>query len=218
MKIILLGAPGAGKGTQATFLRTKFNIPQISTGDMLRSAVTNKTELGVSAKDFMDRGLLVPDDLIINLVKLRINEDDCKNGFLLDGFPRSIPQAQAMKDIGINMDYVIEIQVPDEDIIERLSGRRIHLESGRIYHIKYNPPKEEGKDDITGEPLIIRDDDIKETILKRLETYHHQTEPLVSFYSSWSNENIENSPIFISVEGTKSPNKVNYELNEKLSK
>tara|TARA_B110000091_G_scaffold6547_1_gene6382 strand:+ start:148 stop:804 length:657 start_codon:yes stop_codon:yes gene_type:complete len=218
MKIILLGAPGAGKGTQATFLRTKFNIPQISTGDMLRSAVTNKTELGVSAKDYMDQGLLVPDDLIINLVKLRINEVDCKNGFLLDGFPRSIPQAQAMKDIGINIDYVIEIQVPDEDIIERLSGRRIHLESGRIYHIKYNPPKEEGKDDITGEPLIIRDDDIKETILKRLETYHHQTEPLVFFYSSWSNENIENSPIFISVEGTKSPNKVNNELNEKLSK
>jgi len=218
MKIILLGAPGAGKGTQATFLRTKFNIPQISTGDMLRSAVTNKTELGVSAKDYMDRGLLVPDDLIINLVKFRINEDDCKNGFLLDGFPRSIPQAQAMKDIGINIDYVIGIQVPDEDIIERLSGRRIHLESGRIYHIKYNPPKEEGKDDITGEPLIIRDDDIKETILKRLETYHHQTEPLVFFYSSWSNENIENSPIFISVEGTKSPNKVNNELNEKLSK
>ena len=218
MKIILLGAPGAGKGTQATFLRTKFNIPQISTGDMLRSAVTNKTELGVSAKDYMDRGLLVPDDLIINLVKFRINEDDCKNGFLLDGFPRSIPQAQAMKDIGINIDYVIGIQVPDEDIIERLSGRRIHLESGRIYHIKYNPPKEEGKDDITGEPLIIRDDDTKETILKRLETYHHQTEPLVSFYSSWSNENIENSPIFISVEGTKSPNKVNNELNEKLSK
>ena len=218
MKIILLGAPGAGKGTQATFLKTKFNIPQISTGDMLRSAVTNKTELGVSAKDYMDQGLLVPDDLIINLVKLRINEDDCKNGFLLDGFPRSIPQAQAMKDIGINIDYVIEIQVPDENIIERLSGRRIHLESGRIYHIKYNPPKEEGKDDITSEPLIIRDDDIKETILKRLETYQHQTEPLVSFYSSWSNENIENSPIFISVEGTKSPNKVNNELNEKLSK
>ena len=218
MKIILLGAPGAGKGTQATFLRTKFNIPQISTGDMLRSAVTNNTELGVSAKDYMDRGLLVPDDLIINLVKLRINEDDCKNGFLLDGFPRSIPQAQAMKDIGINIDYVIEIQVPDEDIIERLSGRRIHLKSGRIYHIKYNPPKEEGKDDITGEPLIIRDDDIKETILKRLETYHHQTEPLVFFYSSWSNENIENSPIFISVEGAKSPNKIRNELNEKLSK
>ena len=218
MKIILLGAPGAGKGTQATFLKTKFNIPQISTGDMLRSAVINKTELGVSAKDYMDQGLLVPDDLIINLVKLRINEDDCQNGFLLDGFPRSIPQAQAMKDIGINIDCVIEIQVPDEEIIERLSGRRIHLESGRIYHIKYNPPKEEGKDDITSEPLIIRDDDIKETILKRLETYHHQTEPLVSFYSSWSNENIENSPIFISVEGTKTPTKINNELDEKLSK
>ena len=218
MKIILLGAPGAGKGTQATFLKTKFNIPQISTGDMLRSAVTNKTELGVSAKDYMDQGLLVPDDLIINLVKLRINEDDCQNGFLLDGFPRSIPQAQAMKDIGIGIDYVIEIQVPDENIIERLSGRRIHLKSGRIYHIKYNPPKEEGKDDITSEPLIIRDDDIKETILKRLETYHHQTEPLVSFYSSWSNENIENSPIFISVEGTKTPTKINNELDEKLSK
>jgi len=218
MKIILLGAPGAGKGTQANFLKTKFNIPQISTGDMLRSAVTNKTELGVSAKDYMDRGLLVPDDLIINLVKLRINENDCKNGFLLDGFPRSIPQAQAMKDIGIDVDYVIEIQVPDKDIIERLSGRRIHLKSGRIYHIKHNPPKEEGKDDMTGEPLIIRDDDIKETILKRLDTYHQQTEPLVSFYSIWSKENIENSPIFINVEGTKSPNKINNELDKKLSK
>jgi len=218
MKIILLGAPGAGKGTQSNFLKTKFNIPQISTGDMLRSAVTNKTELGVSAKDYMDRGLLVPDDLIINLVKLRINENDCKNGFLLDGFPRSIPQAQAMKDIGIDVDYVIEIQVPDKDIIERLSGRRIHLKSGRIYHIKHNPPKEEGKDDMTGEPLIIRDDDIKETILKRLDTYHQQTEPLVSFYSIWSKENIENSPIFINVEGTKSPNKINNELDKKLSK
>jgi adenylate kinase len=218
MKIILLGAPGAGKGTQANYLKTKFNIPQISTGDMLRSAVTNKTELGVSAKDYMGRGLLVPDDLIINLVKLRINEDDCKNGFLLDGFPRSIPQAQAMIDIGINIDYVIEIQVPDKDIIERLNGRRIHLKSGRIYHIKNNPPKEEGKDDITAEPLIIRDDDIKETILKRLDTYHQQTEPLVSFYSNWSNKNTEHSPIFINVKGTKSPNKINTELNEKLSK
>jgi adenylate kinase len=218
MKIILLGAPGAGKGTQASFLKTKFNIPQISTGDMLRSAVIKKTEIGVSAKDFMDRGLLVPDNLIINLVKLRINEDDCKNGYLLDGFPRTIPQAQAMKDAGINVDYVIEIQVPDIDIIERLSGRRIHLESGRIYHIKHNVPKEEGKDDITGEPLITREDDIKETILKRLDTYHQQTEPLVSFYFDWSNKNIENSLIFINIDGTKSPNKINNELNEKLSK
>ena len=182
MQIILLGAPGAGKGTQANFLKSKFNIPQISTGDMLRSAVTNKTELGISAKDYMDRGLLVPDDLIINLVKLRIKDADCKNGFLLDGFPRTIPQAQAMKDADIYVNYVVEIQVSDSDIVERLSGRRIHPESGRIYHIKHNPPKAEGKDDATGEPLVIRDDDIEKTILERLVTYHKQTEPLVSFY------------------------------------
>jgi len=217
MQIILLGAPGAGKGTQANFLNSKFNIPRISTGDMLRSAVTNKTELGISAKDYMDRGLLVPDGLIINLVKLRIKEEDCKNGFLLDGFPRTIPQAQAMKDAEIFVDYVIEIQVPDNDIIERLSGRRIHLKSGRIYHIKYNLPKEEGKDDVTGEPLIIRDDDIEKTILKRLTTYHKQTEPLVSFYSNWSKENVQNKPIFINIDGTKSPNQISNSLNEKLS-
>jgi len=217
MQIILLGAPGAGKGTQANFLKTKFNISQISTGDMLRSAVTNKTELGILAKDYMDRGLLVPDDLIINLVKLRIKKEDCKNGFLLDGFPRTIPQAQAMKDVDIFVDYVIEIQVPDNEIIERLSGRRIHLESGRIYHIKYNPPKEEGKDDNTGEPLVTRDDDIKETILERLATYHKLTEPLVSFYSNWSKENVQNKPTFIHIDGTKSPDQINNYLNEKLS-
>jgi len=217
MQIILLGVPGAGKGTQANFLKTKFNISQISTGDMLRSAVTNKTELGILAKDYMDRGLLVPDDLIINLVKLRIKEEDCKNGFLLDGFPRTIPQAQAMKDVDIFVDYVIEIQVPDNEIIERLSGRRIHLESGRIYHIKYNPPKEEGKDDNTGEPLITRDDDVKETILERLATYHKLTEPLVSFYSNWSKENVQNKPTFIHIDGTKSPDQINNYLNEKLS-
>ena len=217
MKIILLGAPGAGKGTQATFLKTKFNIPQISTGDMLRSAVSDKTELGISAKSYMDRGLLVPDELIINLVKLRIKDDDCKNGFLLDGFPRTIPQAQAMKDANIFVDYVIEIQVPDNEIIERLGGRRIHPESGRIYHIKYSPPKEEGKDDITGESLIVRDDDIEETILQRLATYHDQTEPLVSFYSDWSKENIKNKPIFIKIDGTKLPDHINNTLNEKLS-
>ena len=217
MQIILLGAPGAGKGTQANFLKTKFNISQISTGDMLRSAVSDKTELGISAKSYMDRGLLVPDELIINLVKLRIKDDDCKNGFLLDGFPRTIPQAQAMKDANIFVDYVIEIQVPDNEIIERLGGRRIHPESGRIYHIKYSPPKEEGKDDITGESLIVRDDDIEETILQRLATYHDQTEPLVSFYSDWSKENIKNKPIFINIDGTKAPNKVNNDLNEKLS-
>ena len=182
MQIILLGAPGAGKGTQANFLKSKFNIPQISTGDMLRSAVTNKTELGISAKDYMDRGFLVPDNLIINLVKLRIKDADCKNGFLLDGFPRTIPQAQAMKNANIYVNYVVEIKVPDNDIVERLSGRRIHPKSGRIYHIKHNPPKVEDIDDLTGEPLIIRDDDIEKTILERLATYHKQTEPLVSFY------------------------------------
>jgi len=217
MQIILLGAPGAGKGTQASFLKLKFKIPQISTGDMLRSAVTNKTELGILAKDFMNQGLLVPDDLIINLVKLRIKDEDCKNGFLLDGFPRTIPQAQAMKDANIYVDYVIEIQVPDEDIIERLSGRRIHLQSGRIYHIKHNPPKVQGKDDITGESLITRDDDIEKTILERLATYHKQTEPLVSFYSNWSKENTSNKPIFINIDGTKLPDQVNNNLNEKLS-
>ena len=217
MQIILLGAPGAGKGTQASFLKSKFKIPQISTGDMLRSAVTNKTELGILAKDFMDQGLLVPDDLIINLVKLRIEDVDCKNGFLLDGFPRTIPQAQAMKDADIYVDYVIEIPVPDADIIERLSGRRIHLQSGRIYHIKHNPPKVQGKDDITGESLITRDDDIEKTILERLATYHKQTEPLVSFYSNWSKENTSNKPIFINIDGTKLPDQVNNHLNEKLS-
>ena len=217
MQIILLGAPGAGKGTQANFLKTKFSISQISTGDMLRSAVSDKTELGISAKSYMDRGLLVPDKLIINLVKLRIKDDDCKNGFLLDGFPRTIPQAQAMKDANIFVDYVIEIQVPDNEIIERLGGRRIHPESGRIYHIKYSPPKEEGKDDITGESLIVRDDDIEETILQRLATYHDQTEPLVSFYSDWSKENIKNKPIFIKIDGTKLPDHINNTLNEKLS-
>ncbi len=217
MQIILLGAPGAGKGTQANFLKTKFNISQISTGDMLREAVAKNTELGVLAKDYMDRGLLVPDDLIINLVELRIKDEDCKNGFLLDGFPRTIPQAEAMKSAGILVEYVIEIEVPDNDIIERLSGRRIHPESGRIYHIKYNPPKEEGKDDVTGEPLIIRDDDIKETILQRLQTYHEQTEPLVLFYSEWSKENTKDRPRFINIDGTKSPSQISINLNKELS-
>ena len=217
MQIILLGAPGAGKGTQANFLKIKFGISQISTGDMLRSAVNKKTDLGVLAKDYMDRGLLVPDELIINLVKLRIQEDDCKNGFLLDGFPRTIPQAQAMKDAEIFVNYVIEIKVPDNDIIERLGGRRIHAKSGRIYHIKYNPPQKEGKDDITGEALITRDDDTKETILKRLATYHEQTEPLVTFYSDWAKEQDKNKPKFIKIDGTKSPDQVNNDLDRKVS-
>ena len=185
MRIILLGAPGAGKGTQAQILKDKFNIPQISTGDMLRSAIKANTKLGLEAKQFMDSGALVPDQLIIELVKERIQDEDCKPGFLLDGFPRTIPQAEAMKQASISIDIVIEIDVPDNVIVERLSGRRTHLASGRIYHIQNNPPKIEDKDDITGEPLVQRDDDKKETILKRLDVYHSQTKPLVDYYSKW---------------------------------
>ena len=217
MKIILLGAPGAGKGTQAQYLKQKFNIPQISTGDMLRTAVGNKTDLGIKAKNFMDNGELVPDQLIINLVKLRISEQDCENGFLLDGFPRTIPQAEAMSNEGININVVIEIKVPDQTIIERLSGRRIHMSSGRIYHITNNPPKNAGIDDETGEQLVIRDDDIKETIMKRLETYHRETEPLVNFYSSWKNKNMSTKPIFISIDGSKKAIDINNMISEKIS-
>jgi adenylate kinase len=186
MRIILLGAPGAGKGTQAQILKDKFNIPQISTGDMLRSAIKANTKLGLEAKQFMDSGALVPDQLIIELVKERIQDEDCKPGFLLDGFPRTIPQAEAMKQASISIDIVIEIDVPDNVIVERLSGRRTHLASGRIYHIQNNPPKIEDKDDITGEPLVQRDDDKKETILKRLDVYHSQTKPLIDYYSKWA--------------------------------
>ena len=217
MKIILLGAPGAGKGTQAQYLKQKFNIPQISTGDMLRSAVDNKTELGIKAKKFMEDGQLVPDHLIIDLVKLRISDQDCENGFLLDGFPRTIPQAEAMSDEGININIVIEINVPDQTIIERLSGRRIHTPSGRIYHITNNPPKNEGVDDETGEPLVIRNDDTSGTIMRRLETYHRETEPLINFYSSWKNKDINTKPIFISIDGSKKPIDINNTLSEKIS-
>ena len=186
MRIILLGAPGAGKGTQAQILKDKFNIPQISTGDMLRAAIKANTKLGLEAKQFMDSGALVPDQLIIELVKERIQNEDCKQGFLLDGFPRTIPQAEAMKQASISIDIVIEIDVPDNVIVERLSGRRTHLASGRIYHIQNNLPKIQDKDDITGEPLVQRDDDKKETILKRLDVYHSQTKPLVDYYSKWA--------------------------------
>ena len=186
MRIILLGAPGAGKGTQAQILKDKFNIPQISTGDMLRAAIKANTKLGIEAKQFMDSGALVPDKLIIELVKERIQDQDCKQGFLLDGFPRTIPQAEAMKQASITIDIVIEIDVPDNVIVDRLSGRRTHLASGRIYHIQNNPPKMQDKDDITGEPLVQRDDDKKETILKRLDVYHSQTKPLVDYYSKWA--------------------------------
>ncbi len=186
MRIILLGAPGAGKGTQAQILKDKFNIPQISTGDMLRGAIKANTRLGLEAKKFMDSGALVPDQLIIELVKERIQDSDCKQGFLLDGFPRTIPQAEAMKEAAITIDMVIEIDVPDNVILDRLSGRRTHIASGRIYHIHNNPPKIQGKDDVTGEDLVQRDDDKEETILKRLSVYHSQTKPLVDYYLKWS--------------------------------
>ena len=186
MRIILLGAPGAGKGTQAQILKDKFNIPQISTGDMLRAAIKANTKLGLEAKQFMDSGALVPDQLIIELVKERIQDSDCMQGFLLDGFPRTIPQAEAMKEAAITIDMVIEIDVPDNVILDRLSGRRTHLASGRIYHIHNNPPKIQGKDDVTGEDLVQRNDDKEETILKRLNVYHSQTKPLVDYYLKWS--------------------------------
>jgi len=216
MKIILMGAPGAGKGTQATFLKENYKIPQISTGDMLRGAVKGKTDLGLKAKDFMNQGLLVPDNLIIDLVKLRINEDDCKNGFLLDGFPRTIPQAQAMIDAKISIEYVIEVAVPDNEIVNRLTGRRIHLASGRIYHITHNPPIKDGIDDVTGEPLIIRDDDKESTIIKRLKTYHEQTEPLVNFYSDLAKKDSSNALNFISIDGVDRPENINSKIANKL--
>lgn len=186
MQLILLGAPGAGKGTQAKFICEKFGIPQISTGDMLRAQVKAGTPLGLEAKKHMDSGGLVPDAVIIGMVKDRLTQDDCKNGYLFDGFPRTIPQAEAMKEAGVALDVVLEVDVPDTDIIERMAGRRVHLSSGRTYHVKFNPPKVAGKDDETGEDLIQRDDDKEETVRKRLEIYHSQTKPLVDFYGKWS--------------------------------
>ncbi|MGH8806654.1 MAG: adenylate kinase [Noviherbaspirillum sp.] len=186
MRLILLGAPGAGKGTQANFIKEKFNIPQISTGDMLRAAVKEGTPLGLEAKKVMDAGGLVSDDIIIGLVKDRLKQPDCANGYLFDGFPRTIPQADAMKEAGVGIDYVLEIDVPDEAIIERMSGRRVHQPSGRTYHVKFNPPKVAGKDDVTGEELIQRDDDKEETVRKRLAVYHDQTEVLVGYYNKWA--------------------------------
>tara|TARA_B100001079_G_scaffold162127_1_gene139001 strand:+ start:668 stop:1318 length:651 start_codon:yes stop_codon:yes gene_type:complete len=200
MNIILLGPPGAGKGTQATNICAKYSIPQISTGDMLRAAVKEGTPLGIEAKKVMDEGGLVSDDIIIGLVKERISENDCNNGFLFDGFPRTIAQAEALKNDGININYVVEIQVPDEDIVARMSGRRAHLPSGRTYHITYNPPKIEGKDDITGEELVQRADDNENTVRSRLDVYHDQTQPLVEYYKSWMGKD-NNAPIYGSVDG-----------------
>ena len=186
MRLILLGPPGAGKGTQANFICQKFGIPQISTGDMLRAAVKAGTPLGLAAKKVMDGGQLVSDDIIIGLVNERLKQPDCKPGYLFDGFPRTLPQAEAMKKAAVAIDYVVEIDVPDEDIIQRMSGRRVHLASGRTYHVKFNPPKVEGKDDATGEPLIQREDDREETVRKRLDVYRAQTRPLVEYYSRWA--------------------------------
>lgn len=201
MRLILLGGPGAGKGTQANYIKDKYNIPQISTGDMLRAAVKAGTELGLKAKKIMDEGGLVSDEIIIGLVKDRIKEADCVNGFLFDGFPRTIPQADAMKEAGVNIDCIVEIAVDDEEIVKRMSGRRVHLASGRTYHVLYNPPKITGKDDATGEDLIQRDDDKEDTVRKRLEVYHAQTEPLVDYYSKWANTGDQNAPRYVRIEG-----------------
>ncbi len=201
MRVILLGAPGAGKGTQAKFIMEAFGIPQISTGDMLRAAVKAGSPLGLKVQDIMTAGGLVSDDIIIDLVKERIARDDCKNGFLFDGFPRTIPQAQALADSGVPIDNVLEIFVEDEEIVSRLSGRRVHEPSGRIYHTEHNPPQKAGLDDETGEPLIQRDDDKEETVRKRLAVYHEQTEPLIDYYKKLSESGEENAPRFSRVEG-----------------
>ncbi len=201
MRLILLGAPGAGKGTQANFIKEKFGIPQISTGDMLRAAVKAGTPLGIEAKKVMDSGGLVSDEIIINLVKERLQQADCANGYLFDGFPRTIPQADAMKDAGVKIDYVLEIDVPHSEIIERMSGRRVHMSSGRTYHVKFNPPKVAGKDDETGEDLIQRDDDKEETVRKRLDVYESQTRPLVAYYSDWAAKGDAAAPKYRRIEG-----------------
>ena len=202
MRLILLGAPGAGKGTQAAFICQKFGIPQISTGDMLRAAVKAGTPLGLAAKKVMDSGALVSDDIIIGLVKERITQPDCTNGFLFDGFPRTIPQADAMKAAGVKLDYVLEIDVPDEAIIERMSGRRSHVASGRTYHVKFNPPKVPGRDDVTGEELVQREDDKEETVRKRLDVYQAQTRPLVAYYSDWAATGDPSAPKYRKINGT----------------
>jgi adenylate kinase len=201
MRVILLGGPGAGKGTQAGFIKEAFGIPQISTGDMLRAHVKAGSELGKAAKKIMDEGGLVSDDIIMGMVKERITEADCANGFLFDGFPRTLAQADALKDAKVFVDAVVEIDVPDEEIIRRMSGRRVHLGSGRTYHVVFNPPKVEGVDDETGEPLIQRDDDKEETVKARLKVYHDQTEPLIAYYSAWAEKGGEGAPKYIKIHG-----------------
>jgi len=218
MRLILLGGPGAGKGTQANLIKENYQIPQISTGDMLRAAVKAGTELGLKAKGFMDSGGLVPDDVIIGLVKERIQEPDCEKGFLFDGFQRTIPQADAMKEAGVPIDAVVDINVPDEEIIKRMSGRRAHLASGRTYHIVFNPPKEEGKDDVTGEPLVQRDDDKEETVKKRLDVYHDQTEPLIEYYKNWQSSGEAGAPQYVRIEGVGKVEEIRDQIYSALDK
>ncbi|MEZ9133344.1 adenylate kinase [Vibrio breoganii] len=214
MRIILLGAPGAGKGTQAQFIMEKYGIPQISTGDMLRAAIKAGTELGKKAKGVIDAGQLVSDDIILGLIKERIAQDDCEKGFLLDGFPRTIPQADGLKEMGIDVDYVIEFDVADDVIVERMAGRRAHLPSGRTYHVVFNPPKEEGKDDVTGEALVVRDDDKEETVRARLSVYHTQTAPLVQYYGK---EAEAGNTKYLKFDGTKQVAEVSSDIEKALS-
>lgn len=216
MRLILLGAPGAGKGTQAQFICERYDIPQISTGDMLRAAVKEGSELGLKVKEIMNSGGLVSDDIIIALVKERISQPDCANGFLFDGFPRTIPQAQAMRDAEVRIDHVLEIAVDDEEIVKRLAGRRVHPGSGRVYHLEYQPPREEGKDDVTGETLIQRDDDRESTVRNRLAVYHEQTAPLVDYYRQWAQEDPEAAPAYHRVEGVGSIDDITAQVIEAL--
>ncbi|MBH8581769.1 adenylate kinase [Halomonas pacifica] len=216
MRLILLGAPGAGKGTQAQFICERFKIPQISTGDMLRAAVKEGSELGLKVKEIMTSGGLVSDEIIIALVKERIAQPDCENGFLFDGFPRTIPQAEAMKDAAVKIDHVLEIAVEDEEIVKRLAGRRVHPGSGRVYHVEYNPPKEAGKDDVTGEALIQRDDDQEATVRNRLAVYHDQTAPLVDYYQQWAQQDAAAAPAYHRVEGVGSVDDITRQVIEAL--
>ncbi len=216
MRLILLGAPGAGKGTQAQYICERYDIPQISTGDMLRAAVKAGTPLGIEAKKVMDAGGLVSDDIILGLIKERLQQPDCAKGFLFDGFPRTIPQAEALKDQGVKLDFVVEVDVPDEEIIKRMSGRRVHPGSGRTYHVVFNPPRIEGKDDLTDEPLIQRDDDKEETVRKRLDVYHSQTKPLVEFYSKWAESGDVDAPQYVKVAGVGSVTEIRDEIFKAL--
>ncbi len=216
MRLILLGAPGAGKGTQAAYICRRYGIPQVSTGDMLRAAVKAGTPLGLEAKKVMDSGRLVGDEIIIGLVKERIAQPDCANGFLFDGFPRTLPQAEAMRSAGVKLDVVLEIDVPDSAIIERMSGRRVHMASGRTYHVKFNPPKVAGKDDATGEDLIQRDDDQEETVRKRLDVYQKQTRPLVEYYAQWSASGDAQAPRCVRIDGTGSVDEITARAQQAL--